>query len=585
MHLLAEEQLSAGVDAFLDTIRGMTEPKALAGIAEKWKNDPRPWARQMIQRYLAMPFDKQGHQVVVKRLFKAAEARGDDAVMGVCLHAFDRLVRRVRKMDRKWHHQTRTVIESEILTTPRDVMPPLERQASDPRAMGRKLTVHPQVKPKHRLFKYRTRYYLQRRVWRYFRKLGFNDATRYLAAIVPALTAFEDADLAAGEHLIDSWCLMHALHGESEAVEFSHLRASLKEGRTLSDLRPEPAFSRHWRTPGGVASALELILAAKSRLVRTWALAWHAELVKTVPHTPAADVLTRMLAHADDEVQSYGAKLLAECPDAANWPLETWLQLLKCENPQVAQLLCDAMLKHVREDRLSLAQRVEIASAKATPIARLGLRYLEKTPPRDEGERDTLAALWRAQCLGIGGEIARWVLGQIAMAEHYRMPRTCRFFDSANAGIREGAWAWMEQENSPGWADAALWSRLAETPYPDLRTRMVDALTIRSEKPPVSPADLAPVWTSVLLDVHRGGRQKLKALRQIADALAATPDEKLLPVLVATVRSIRGPEARAALAAVMALLSHRPELETAVTTALPELKLRPLAETPLKAAA
>lgn len=573
MHLLAEEQLSTGMDAFLDTIRGMIAPKLLAGIAEKWKNDPRPWARQMIQRYLALPFDKQGHQVVVKRLFKAAEARGDDAVMGVCLHAFDRLVRRVRGKDYQWDRVARSMIESEVLRTPRNNL------------LGQSKHLSPKKAATLRLFKYRTRYYLQRRVWRYFRKLGFNDAARYLAGIVPALVAFEDADLAAGEHLIDSWCLMHALHGESEAVEFSHLRASLKEGRTLSDLRPEPAFSRHWRTPDGVAAALELILAAKSRLVRTWALAWHAELVKTVPHTPAADVLTRMLAHSDDEVQSYGAKLLAECPDAANWPLETWLQLLKCENPQVAQLLCDAMLKHVREDRLSLAQRVEIASAKATPIARLGLRYLEKTPPRDEGERDTLAALWRAQCLGIGGEIARWVLGQIATAEHYRMPRTCRFFDSANAGIREGAWAWMEQENSPGWADAALWSRLAETPYPDLRTRMIDALTIRAEKPPVSTADLAPVWTSVLLDVHRGGRQKLKALRQIADALAATPDEKLLPVLVATVRSIRGPEARAALAAVMALLSHRPELEAAVTTALPELKLRPPAETPLRAAA
>lgn len=573
MHLLAEEQLSTGMDAFLDTIRGMIAPKLLAGIAEKWKNDPRPWARQMIQRYLALPFDKQGHQVVVKRLFKAAEARGDDAVMGVCLHAFDRLVRRVRGKDYQWDRVARNMIESEVLRTPRNNL------------LGQSKHLSPKKAATLRLFKYRTRYYLQRRVWRYFRKLGFNDAARYLAGIVPALVAFEDADLAAGEHLIDSWCLMHALHGESEAVEFSHLRASLKEGRTLSDLRPEPAFSRHWRTPDGVAAALELILAAKSRLVRTWALAWHAELVKTVPHTPGADVLTRMLAHSDDEVQSYGAKLLAECPDAANWPLETWLQLLKCENPQVAQLLCDAMLKHVREDRLSLVQRVEIASAKATPIARLGLRYLEKTPPRDEGERDTLAALWRAQCLGIGGEIARWVLGQIATAEHYRMPRTCRFFDSANAGIREGAWAWMEQENSPGWADAALWSRLAETPYPDLRTRMIDALTIRAEKPPVSTADLAPVWTSVLLDVHRGGRQKLKALRQIADALAATPDEKLLPVLVATVRSIRGPEARAALAAVMALLSHRPELEAAVTTALPELKLRPPAETPLRAAA
>ncbi|MBK8093456.1 MAG: hypothetical protein IPK32_16115 [Verrucomicrobiaceae bacterium] len=584
MHLLAEEQLSAGADAFLDTIRSMDQPKMLASLAEKWKNDPRPWARTMIQRYLELPLDKQGHQVVVKRLFKAAEARGDDAAMARFLVVFDRLVRRVRKMDRKWDQATRTIIKSEILATPRDVMPVLEYSTRSPMT-GKMITVKPPVKPKHRLFKYRTRYYLQRRVWRYFRKLGFKDGPHYLTAIVPALAGFADADLAAGEHLIDSWSLMHALHGESEAVEFSNLRASLKEGRTLADLRPEPSFSRHWRSASGVTAALELVIAAQSRLVRIWALAWHRELAKMIAAAPTAEILTRMLGHADEEVQSYGAELLANCAEAANWPLETWLVLLKNENPKVAQLLCDAMLKHVREDRLSLAQRVEIASAKAAPISRLGLRFLEKTPPRDATERAIIAGLWRAQCLGLGGEIARWVLAQIGTAEHYNVAQTCRFFDSANAGIREGAWAWMEQENSTGWADAALWSRLAETPYPDLRMRMVDVLTIRAEKPPVNAEDLAPVWTSVLLDVHRGGRQKLKALRQIADALAAAPDVKLLPVLVATVRSIRGPEARAALASVMSLLALRPDLEQAVTTALPELKLHPLAETQLKAAA
>lgn len=574
MHLLAEEQLSSGMDAFVDTIRGMSEPKSLAGLAEKWKNDPRPWARMMMRRYLELPFDKQGHQVVVKRLFKAAEARGDDAVMGVCLAAFDRIVRRMRGKEFNWDRAARQMIESEVLKTPRNVLS---------KHMSKHLT--PKKLEKFRLFKYRTRYYLQRRVWRYFRKLGFKDGARYLTAIVPALAGFADADLAAGEHLIDSWGLMHALHGESEAVEFSNLRATLKEGRTLADLRPEPAFSRQWRTAGGVKAALELVITAQSRLVRTWALALHRELAKTITSAPTAEILTRMLSHADEEVQSYGAELLANCAEAANWPVETWLVLLKNDNPKVAQLLCDAMLKHVREDRLSLAQRVEIASSKATPIARLGLRFLEKTPPRDAAERGVIAGLCRAQCLGIGGEIARWALAQIGTAEHYDMPLACRFFDSANVGIREGAWAWMEQEKSPGWADAALWSRLAETPYADLRTRMVDALTIRAEKSPVSAEDLAPVWTSVLLDVHRGGRQKLKALRQIADALAASPNEKLLPVLVATVRSIRGPEARAALASVMALLARRSELENAVAAALPELKLHPQPQTQLKAAA
>lgn len=577
MHLLAEEQLSAGVDAFVETIRGLKEPKALAGLAERWKNDPRSWAREMILRYLALPFDKPGHQVVVKRLFKAAETRADDAVMARCLMAFDRLVRRVRGQESQWDQRTRRLVYSEVLRTPRNVFLP---------TLSKHLT--PKRLEKFRLFKYRTRYYLQRRVWRYFRKLGFRDGARYLAALTPALAAFQDADLAAGENLLDSWSLMHALHGECAAVDFTALRPVIKEGRSLADLVPAPAFSRHWRTTGGVTTALELVGSAESRAVRVWSIAWHQELSKTIAVPPSADLLLRLIAHADEEVQSYGARLLAECAEAANWPLDTWLRLLKCENPSVSQLLCDAFLKHVRDERVTLVRRVEIALAKATPIARLGLRLLEQTPPRDTAERGIIAALWRAQCLGLGGDIGRWALAQLGGADVYEMPLVSRFFDSANAGIREGAWAWMEAANSAGWADASLWSRLVETPYPDMRGRMVDALTMRADKPPLDAADLAPVWTSVLLDVNRGGRQKIKALRQIADALRNKPDATtLLPVLAATVRSIRGPEARVALGAVMTLLAARPELEAAVSAALPELVLQPAVEpsTPLTAAA
>lgn len=575
MHLLAEEQLSTGMDAFVDTIRDMKEPKALAGLAERWKNDPRPWARQMMLRYLELPFDKAGHQVVVKRLFKAAETRGDDAVMARCLMAFDRLVRRVRGKEFHWDQSLRTMIQSEVLRTPHNVFLPTQSKHLTPKRLE-----------KFRLFKYRTRYYLQRRVWRYFRKLGFKDGARYLAALIPGVAAFHDADLAAGENLLDSWSLMHALHGECEAVDFTALRAVLKEGRALADLRPAPAFSRHWRTPQGLLATLELLATAQSRVVRAWSMAWHQELAKTMPATPPADLLLRLIASADEEVQGYGARLLAECTEAGTWPLDTWLRLLKCENPNVSQLLCDAFLKHVHDERITLGQRVEIALAKPTPVARLGLRLLEKTPPRDAAERGLIASLWRAPCLGMGGEIGRWALAQLGAAAVYDMPVACRFFDSANAGIRDAAWAWMEEAGSPGWTDAALWSRLVETPYPDLRRRMIDTLALRAEKPPVHAEDLAPVWTTVLLDVHRGGRQKLKALRQIAGALTQKPDAAaLLPVLAATVRSIRGPEARAALAAVMTLIAARPELEAAVTTALPELVLHPAAESLFQAAA
>ena len=37
--------------------------------------DHRPWAREQVLRYVALPMDRPGHQPVVKRLFKHAEER------------------------------------------------------------------------------------------------------------------------------------------------------------------------------------------------------------------------------------------------------------------------------------------------------------------------------------------------------------------------------------------------------------------------------------------------------------------------------------------------------------------------------
>ena len=121
-----------------------------------------------------------------------------------------------------------------------------------------------------------------------------------------------------------------------------------------------------------------------------------------------------------------------------------------------------------------------------------------------------------------------------------------------------------------------LWSRLAETPFDDQRLKLIDHLALRVKMPSLSADQLAPVWCAVLLGVHRGGRQKLKAVREIADAIVRAPGSvaQLLPVLVVAVRSVRGPEMRAGLAAVMTLVAARPELAPAVRARLPELQFQ-----------
>jgi hypothetical protein len=94
--LAVDESFASQGDGFVDLVRQIASPKYLAALADRWKRDPRPWAREQIVEYISLPMDRPGQHPVVKRLFKQAEADRNDALMAHFLAAFDRLVRRRR---------------------------------------------------------------------------------------------------------------------------------------------------------------------------------------------------------------------------------------------------------------------------------------------------------------------------------------------------------------------------------------------------------------------------------------------------------------------------------------------------------
>lgn len=314
------------------------------------------------------------------------------------------------------------------------------------------------------------------------------------------------------------------------------------------------------------------------------------------------DNLLRLLDHDDGEVQQLGASILESLTGLERWPLTAWLRLLDTRNPEALSTICDVMAKYVSADRLDTQQCVTLACAAATPVARLGLSFLKSLPianqPEAQAREDVQAivGLAAARCTAIGREIAAFALGILGAAETYSVDRVSPFFDSLNLEVRAGAWMWLTPER-PAYNDPALWSRLLETPFDDIRLRLVDVLEIRGRSngtngrqkhsksegngkaipPALKAGDLTPVWTAVLLGIHRGGRHKLKALRQIAQALADQPDraEELLPVLKVAARSVRPTEMRAGLAAMVTAVERRPELMTALKQYLPELEIAP----------
>ena len=63
----------------------------------------------------------------------------------------------------------------------------MRQQAPDRVAVGEVIAYGARTPAGAKLFKHRTRYYLRRRAWRYFRRLGFRDPAAYLPVEVDEL--------------------------------------------------------------------------------------------------------------------------------------------------------------------------------------------------------------------------------------------------------------------------------------------------------------------------------------------------------------------------------------------------------------
>ena len=561
--LLVDEYFASQDARFLDALRACPALKPLAALADRWKKDPRPWARQQLIAYLNEPLDSAGHQALVKRLFKHAEAQRDDELMASFMVAFDRLIRRRRETQFRWDREARQSYTVEALATPRDVIP-LKNSPATRTPRGAKL------------FSHTTRHYIRRRAWRYFRRMGFQRAADYPAAIARALRLYRDADLLQGENILDSWSLVRACFWNHASLNFGKTHANLNEGQSLSGLVASPRFPELWQKPEAAALLVGLLVDSHCQLVRVWAV----QLLRQHHPGALADLtapqLLKLLDHDNDQVQELAAELLAGIRGVERWPVSTWMALLKTRSPLALQAVCDAMTKHVSADRLDLPQCAELATALPSAVAKLGLAFLRSKTISTNTDRLALVRLASMRCEAVAGGGAAWALSILGTTEHYDVDQISRFFDSISPAVREAARAWLTPQ-SPGYSDALLWSRLLETPYEDVRLRLIDDLDKRAKLPGKNARDLTPLWTNVLLGIHRGGRQKLKALRQISYAVAKDPGEAtaLLPVLAVAMRSVRPAEARAGLAAVVAAVESSPAMADAVKAHFPELAIAP----------
>jgi hypothetical protein len=543
--LVFEEYFASGHPQFRAELQILNAPKKVGAFAERWLKDPRPWSRQVMRDFLLdRSFERPKLKPLVKRLFKLAEAAGEDRVMAWFLYVADVSIRRRESSTYDWRTRTST---------------PYLRHEFPPPGDGEAFTTA-------------TRHYLRRRVWRYFRRLGHHDPKRYLPAVLEALLLYRDADIDNGVHLLDNWGFTHVLFHHSPVLAARRSGWVLKEGESFRDLKPTPAYATAWDAD----AIFTLLLKAPARPVRRTARAMLKARPTLLEKLPFERVF-EMLEHPDEELQALGLELLASAAGLESAPLEAWTRLLESKNLGVLEAVCTLMAKLVSAQSFSTDRLLAFATAPVGPLARLGLGWLKA---RDVSPPDLLQ-LAQVRSRAVAAEAVAFAREKLSARDDFHPDWLLAFLDSSQQPVRAAAWSWFADEKRAR-QRLDLWVKLVESPYDDVRISIVRHLeefarTDTALRVLLARAPLETIWATVLLNIHRGNRAKRLAAGQLAEAIEREPARapQLLPLLAAAARSIRAPEFRSGLAALVRAATRRPELADQVSRHFPELKLAP----------
>jgi hypothetical protein len=569
----AESLFQAGSPEFVEAVRAVADADRLGPFAETWYTDTRIEARRLLFAYLDRPLDALRHEPLVKRLFKFADNAGDDAVMARFLVALDRSVRRKRGTHRRWNYRTRDWDETSVVFTPPDTALPRDdgfvgspwfAQNRDRYTRGRFL------------FSIKTRNYLRRRAWRYLRKLGKAHPERYVPAVSVALKLYTDADVSDGLALLDNWGLVHTLFHHSPTLEARPAGWRVAPNGSLARLQPDPMFRKLWlRSPEPV---FDLLDGARCGTVRVWAVQM---LRRNFPDRLSKVPVEKLLAWLESphpDLNDLAGELLEKAAGLDRIPIERWLKLTETARPEVLDRLCDLIARLVKPEQVSFADAVRLAMARPVPLAKLGQRLLAPKRPTTDDEIQALFILRDAEAEPLRAGLVKWAAGVLGELPTFQPLWVLEFLDNRHDDVREVGWAWL-QTDPRAREDVQVWQRLLESPYDDVRLRLVAMLEDRAKErdglEAFSPGLVRFLWASVLLNIHRGGRAKPFVIRQIVARLGQKPEEagELLPIVAAALRSTRGPEFRAGLAGLAGFVARYPQHRSVVERGFPELKL------------
>lgn len=551
--LLIDELLAQGSPRLLEEVLrvGVGAGPKLGSLGVRWYADRRPAVRAALLSYVDQACGRAGHKLLVKCLLALAEREDDHELMAHFMLAFDRLEKRWLIDARRYGGPAQKALVSSPLL---------------PGHAGREDDGE---------FSTRTRHHLCRRVLRYFRRMAQERPARFVRSVAPALARYEDADLAKPSHLLDAWSLCHILYWGSPVLRRAPRGIQIAPNAALADLKVAPMVPQAWVDE--LEQTLELAATARSRPVARFAVQLLVEHHEGAIEQLDFAVMLRLLRAPSEEPRVFAAERLHKLRGLDKLPLSDWLALMDGASLEVLPEIVRLVRLHVDPKRLSLEECIDLARSPAADSAELGLHWaqlrFERAAPSTL-ERQRLLRLAGARAPSVRTQAAAWLATLLRGADEARPEEVRELCDAADAAVRERGLSLVSEverfRHSP-----LVWAAMAESPHADVRDKVVLELEARHKAARLlADKQLAQLWATTLLDIRRA-KLKPRALGVMGASLFAHPEraDDLLPLLRIALRSLRPPERRPALAALMRAAHAHPSVRSAIRKHLPELEL------------
>lgn len=510
---------------FLTELEKLRDPVLAAALADRWAEDARPWARMQLLAYLDGPLRHSGHQPLVKRLYRAAERRGDLELVGAFLVAFDRLVT----------HARRPAPGGDIrLSALQNVIPSFRRRKSDDTWHDHRSKVP--LPHRGRLFSYRTRYYLRRRAWRAIRRFAHLEPERYPDIAASLLARYSDDDLATGEAVLDRWGLLQIGYRHHPALAFGRHTVKLRPGRRIASLTPAPSYRSLWQMPTASDALLRLMVEGRSHLVRRWAhqllLAEHAARLRTL--SPLCWL--PLLDHARPEIAAFAFEGLQASTTLDRLPIDECLPLLQTRHRAARQFVRQSVIDRVNRGELALSDLATLCILNNRELVGAAWTRLQASTAQAPAafNRSLAIRLTNVRCHHYAAPIAAWALS--LLAEHREetgesnettVAAVMAFLDHPLPQVRKIACQWWTARK-PHDAEPDLWVKLCANRHADVQQALVAWLGRHTGDSLLGKARLLPtailehawsLWEVVLANEGAAVRSLQQAMDQAASAV------------------------------------------------------------------